>query len=78
MSGRSLHQFSPRSASDWVALLALLRSSPKEGGGGSSEVSGTAACQSWYGAASCGFWEGGGPGGAAYSLCEGGGPDGAS
>jgi len=45
--GCALVQASPRSASVSAALLAQERSSPREGGGGRRDVSGTADCQSW-------------------------------
>ena len=45
-SGFALHQSVPCSASSSVALFVALRWLPSDGGGGRSEVSGTAVCQS--------------------------------
>jgi hypothetical protein len=58
--GRVESQRCAASASASVALLAHERCSPRAGGGGRREVSGTAASQSWRG-----FSCGGGPGGGA-------------
>ena len=48
-SGLARHHDSPCSACTSVALFVRLCWFPTEGGGGRSEVSGTAVCQSWYG-----------------------------
>jgi len=47
--GFASHHASPASACASVALFVALLSFPakRDGGGGSNEVSGTAACQSW-------------------------------